>query len=63
MAEPSAKKAINASKIGFRPKVEARPPMVGRIAVEAMVYALPTQMKSEPWRWPTMVGNAVETAV
>ena len=48
IAEPAAKQTMNPSRIGFRPKLETRPPMRGRTAVEAIVYALPAQMKSLP---------------
>ena len=63
MVEPSAKKAIAVRSIGFRPKMDAKPPHIGRTAVEDNAYALPAHMKSVPWRCPTIVGSAVEIAV
>lgn len=34
--------------VGFRPNAEAKPPTVGNTAVDATVYALPAQIKSDP---------------
>ena len=48
IAEPAAKQTMNPSRIGFRPKLETKRPIRGRTAVEAIVYALPAQMKSLP---------------
>ena len=62
MADPIAKTTMNARSTGFLPNAEARLPMKGRTAVDAIVYALPAQTKSVPWSSPTIVGNAVEIA-
>lgn len=37
IAEPSANRAMNTSKTGFRPNTETRPPMRGSTAVDAIV--------------------------
>ena len=63
MADPKANVRINATRTGFRPKADTKFPIRGRTAVDAMVYALPAQMKSVPFRCCTMVGRAVEMAV
>lgn len=42
--------------------MEARSPMKGTAAVDAIVYALPAHMKSVPCRSPTIVGSVVEIA-
>lgn len=61
--EPTKKAKIKTSNMIFRPKRVVRPPQSGRIAVEAIVYAPPAQMKSLPCRCSTIVGSAVDTAV
>lgn len=63
MAEPIANVRMKKTRTGFRPNADTRFPMSGRTAVEAMVYALPAQMKSIPCRSSTMVGRAVDIAV
>lgn len=50
MAEPTAKVNIRNIRTLFLPNTDTRPPMRGRTAVEAMVYALPAQMKSFPFK-------------
>jgi hypothetical protein len=45
IADPTAKKRMNARTAGFRPTLDTRPPTRGRTAVEAMPYALPTHRK------------------
>ena len=62
MADPIAKTTMNARSTGFLPNADARLPMKGRTAVEAIVYALRAQTKSVPWSSPTIVGKAVEIA-
>ena len=49
-AEPRAKKAMKTSRMGLRPNIDTSPPTRGSTAVEAIVYALPTQMKFIPLR-------------
>ncbi len=63
MAEPIANVRMKKTSTGLRPNADTRFPMSGRTAVDAMVYALPAQMKSIPCRSWTMVGSAVEMAV
>ena len=61
---PRAKSVIDMSMIGFRPKISARRPDKGRIAVLERAYAEPTHVKSSPpLRSFVIVGTAVETAV
>lgn len=62
-AEPTANMTTNVRSTGFLPNTDTRPPTVGRIAVDAIVYALPAQMKSVPCKCSTIVGRAVDTAV
>lgn len=62
-AEPRANMAMKTSKTGLRPNIETIPPTRGRAAVAPIEYALPTHMKSVPFKLCTMVGRAVETAV
>ena len=63
MPDPTANMRMNARRIGLRPKPSARWPTKGIMAVEATVKALPTQMKSVPFKSPTIVGRQVETAI
>ena len=63
MVEPMAKNVMKVKSIVLRPKLDARSPTSGMKAVEAMVYALPTHIKSVPWRWSTIVGSAVGMAI
>ena len=63
IAEPRAKIKTKLMRIGLRPRIETRSPTMGTIAVEAIVYALPAQIKSVPFKWLTMVGRAVDTAI
>lgn len=64
MALPSAKKNMDMSMMGLRPKMSARAPESGRIAVLESAYAEPTHVKSSPpSRSLVMVGSAVATAV
>ena len=63
IAEPMAKVRTKESRTGLRPNPDTRSPTRGITAVDAMVYALPGQMKSVPWRWSTIVGRAVDTAI
>ena len=63
IADPIAKMKMNTRRTGFLPNADARLPMKGRIAVDAMVYALPAHTKSVPCSSPTIVGKAVEIAV
>ena len=63
-ALPRAKMVMEMSMIGFRPKIFARLPVRGRIAVLAKEYADPTQTKSSPpFRSCVMVGRVTETPV
>ena len=63
-ALPRAKMVMEMSMIGFRPKIFARLPVRGRIAVLANEYADPTQTKSSPpLRSSVMVGRETETPV
>lgn len=62
-ADPAANVTMKNTRTGFRPNADTRLPMSGRTAVEAIVYALPAQMKLTPPRSPTIVGSAVEIAV
>ena len=63
MADPIAKMQMKNRRTGFLPNADARLPMKGRIAVDAMVYALPAHTKSVPCKSLTIVGKAVEIAV
>ena len=63
IADPMAKVRTKERRTGFRPNPETRSPTSGMTAVDAMVYALPGQIKSVPCRWSTMVGSAVDTAI
>ena len=61
---PRAKSVIDMSMIGFRPKISARRPDKGRIAVLERAYAEPTHVKSSPpLRSLVTVGRIVATAV
>jgi hypothetical protein len=63
-ALPRAKNARDRSMTGLRPKVSARAPESGRIAVLARAYAEPTQTKlSLPLRSWVMVGRTVPVTV
>lgn len=63
-ALPKAKMVMEMTIIGFRPKIFARLPVRGRIAVLAKEYADPTQTKSSPpFRSCVMVGRVTETPV
>ena len=63
MMDPNAKNETMISRTGLRPKIDARPPHMGKIAVDASAYALPAQIKSSPFKRSVMVGKAVEIAV
>ena len=61
MPLPSAKRPIVNKIAGRRPNACARPPLMGRKAVDERTYAEPTQMNWDPCRSCAMVGSAVET--
>jgi hypothetical protein len=64
IALPTAKKRMDKSMIGLRPKISASFPERGRKAVLDSAYAEPTQTKLlPPLRSAVMVGRAVPTAV
>lgn len=59
-----ANRAILINMIGLRPKISARLPDNGRMAVLDSAYAEPTQVKSSPpFKSLVIVGRAVATAV
>ena len=62
-ALPRAKRTRPESRIGRRPKMLAKCPESGRKATPASVYAEPIHTNCWPWKWFTIVGKAVDTAL
>ena len=62
IAEPAANERIATARTTRRPKMSAKRPLIGRTAVQAIVYADEIQAKEyEPWRSWIIEGRAVET--
>lgn len=62
MADPTAKRKMALSRTTLLPKMSARRPLMGRMAVEVRVYADETQTKeSVPSRSWMTVGRTVPT--